>query len=442
MPHEATVEEVRSSRTPGPRLTKRQVLVIGLLLLIGIVNYLDRSTLAIANSTISGELGLSATDMGILLSVFSWSYAFAQLPAGPLLDRFGARTVLGIGLLVWSVAQGAGGLVRGMHDMLITRVVVGLGEGPMFPANAKVVSESFPKDRRGFPLGVTTSASTIGPAIAPPLLTWLMLTFGWRAMFITMGVVGVVLALAWLMLYRNPELQNNLDQAVDERHGLTSGGRRTWSFKEWFYLLRFRTTWSMIGGFIGVIYSIYLYLTWLPAYFEKAHGISIADVGVALIFPYVAGTLGMLGGGALGDVIARRAQNVTRARKWPVVLGLLVGGLCSLPAALTESTVMSIIWICCAQFFINMASSGAWAMAATLADERTTGSLGSLQNFGGYFGGAFAPLITGILLDATGSFVAALMIASLVAVAAAFLYAFGVNQPIPPYPGHTEGSAR
>lgn len=427
------------SIAPG-RLVRRQVLILGMLLLIGIVNYLDRSTLAIANSTIRNDLGLTATDMGLLLSAFSWSYAFAQLPAGPLLDRFGARTVLGVGLLVWSVAQAAGGLARGLGALLASRAVLGLGEGPMFPANAKVVSEHFAKENRGLPLGVTTSASTIAPMIAPPLLTGLMLAFGWRVTFAIAGGLGIVLALAWIALYRNPQQLAEVDQAVDARHGTSGpGSRPAWSFREWAFLLRFRTTWAMIGGFVGVIYSIYLYLTWLPAYLESERGLSIADVGWALVVPYLAGTVGMLLGGVFGDALSRRTTRQTRARKVPVVLGLAAGGLCTLPAAFASSTVAAIAWICLAQFFLNMASAGAWTMAATMTDERSTGSLGSLQNFGGYFGGAFAPLITGILVDRTDDFVAALVIASTVAVLAAFLYAFGVNKPIPAYSGQAVG---
>lgn len=335
-----------------PRLGRKQILVIGLLLLIGIVNYLDRSTLSIANSSISGELDLSATQIGLLLSVFSWSYAFAQLPVGPLLDRFGARTTLGIGLLLWSIAQGAAGLIQNFGQFLIARIALGLGEGPMFPANAKVVGETFSKEHRGRPIGVTNSASTIGPALAPPILTWLLLSFGWRTMFIVMGAAGVVLALAWLALYRNPERVAEVDRAVDARHGITgddaadaeggakaknAGARPSWSFKEWLFLLRFRTTWSMIGGWVGVIYSVYLYLTWLPAYLEKDRGFSLADLGWALVLPYVAGTIGQLFSGVFGDWMVAHTRNITRARKWPVVLGLAVGGAFSVPAALVAS---------------------------------------------------------------------------------------------------------
>jgi MFS family permease len=124
-----------------PRLRRIQWVAVTFLTLAGLVNYLDRSTLSIANHSVSGELGLSASQMGLLLSAFSFSYAFAQLPMGALLDRFGARLMLGVGMFVWSVAQFFGGLVQTLQQFLIARICLGIGEAPQFPAGAKVVSE-------------------------------------------------------------------------------------------------------------------------------------------------------------------------------------------------------------------------------------------------------------------------------------------------------------
>jgi MFS family permease len=406
-----------------------RVFTLVLLLLIGVVNYMDRSTLSIANQDISHDLGLGPVQIGLLLAVFSWSYAFAQLPAGPLLDRFGPRVVLGTGLLLWSAAQLVSGGVRSLQQFVGARLFLGIGEAPAFPANAKVVSAWFTQESRGLAVSIGNAASTVGPAIAPPVLTWLLLAFGWRAMFVATGVIGVVLALIWLALYRNPEVVAEVEAGRP-----AAPERAPWSFREWLWLLRHRTTWGMIFGWMGVIYSIYLYLTWLPAYLETSRHLSIAATGVALILPYVAGTVGQLLGGISGDMLMRTGMSTAAARKWPVCAGLVIGGLFTVPAALTSSTVLALACICGAQLFINVSSSGGWAMAASLADERMTASLGSLQNFGGYFGGAFAPLITGFIVAGTGSFVLALLLSSAVAVVAAVVYAVLVVRPIPAMP--------
>lgn len=395
-----------------------RIVLMVMLLLIGIVNYIDRSTLAIANHSVQHDFGIGPTEMGLLLSVFSWAYAFAQLPAGGLLDRFGTRRVLGGGLLLWSVAQAFCGLAANFKQMLFGRMFLGLGEAPAFPGGAKVVSEWWPRESRGLPVGLFNAASTIAPAIAPPLLTWLMLSYGWRTMFVVAGVVGIVLALIWFAVHRD----RRQVEAEDEPEPV--------SIKEWAGLLRHRTTWGMVLGFSGVIYSIYLYLTWLPAYLESERGLSVADTGIALVVPYLAGTLGMLAGGAFGDLLVRRGVPTMAARKIPICTGLVVGGLCTIPVALTPSTTLALVCISLAQFFMNSASAGAWSLAATAGSERITASLGSLQNFGGYFGGAFAPLITGIIVDQTGSFVLALLAASGIAIVAALSYAFLVGKPV------------
>jgi sugar phosphate permease len=187
----------------SPRLKRIQVVALSFLMLAGIVNYLDRSTLSIANHSVSQELNLSASQMGLLLSAFSLAYAFSQLPIGAMLDKFGARVMLGAGMFIWSVAQLAGGFVSSLQQFLVARVFLGLGEAPQFPAGAKVVSEWFAMRERGGPTGIFVASSTIGPALAPPILTILMLSFGWRMMFVIMGVLGIAVSVGWYLFYRN-----------------------------------------------------------------------------------------------------------------------------------------------------------------------------------------------------------------------------------------------
>jgi len=187
----------------SPRLRRIQWIALTFLTLAGIVNYLDRSTLSIANHSVSGELGLSASQMGLLLSAFSFAYAFSQLPVGAMLDRFGARVMLGLGMFVWSCAQLCGGLVHTLPQFLAARIALGIGEAPQFPAGAKVVSEWYALRERGRPTGIFTTSSTIGPALAPPILTVLLLSFGWRWMFVVMGVLGIAVSIGWYLIYRN-----------------------------------------------------------------------------------------------------------------------------------------------------------------------------------------------------------------------------------------------
>src|SRR5271166_417128 len=178
----------------SPRITTVQRTALVLLVLSGVVNYIDRATLAIANPLIRQDLGLSISDMGLLLSAFLWAYAFAQLPAGALVDRLGPRLMLTVSLGLWSIAQALGGVVQNFAQFFAARLLLGVGEAPQFPTSARVVRDWFNERERGFATGIWNSSSSLGTAISAPLLTVLMLTFGWRWMFAIMGIAGIVIA--------------------------------------------------------------------------------------------------------------------------------------------------------------------------------------------------------------------------------------------------------
>jgi sugar phosphate permease len=414
------------------RLARIQWIALAFLTLAGIVNYLDRSTLSIANHSVSTELGLSASQMGLLLSAFSFAYAFSQLPIGALLDRFGARLMLGLGMFVWSCAQLGGGLVQTLPQFLAARIALGIGEAPQFPAGAKVVSEWYALRERGRPTGIFTTSSTIGPALAPPVLTVLLLAFGWRWMFVVMGVLGIAVAIGWYLIYRNRAdvtLEPHEVRYLSEEEPLARAERRM-TFAEWRGLFGNATTWGMIFGFMGVIYMVWLYLTWLPAYLEHERHLSIAKTGWIVSIPYLFGTLGMLSSGFIADGLMARGMARMRSRKWPICCGLIGAAVFTVPAAYTPNLTLAIVYLSAAMYFVNLASGAAWALVAVAAPRHLVASLGSIQNFGGYFGGSFAPFITGVVVDRTHSFVDAFLISAGVSFAAALVYMFVVRVPI------------
>ncbi|GBD48854.1 MFS transporter [Methylopila sp. Yamaguchi] len=415
------------------RLVRIQWIAVAFLTVAGIINYLDRSSLSIANTAIREEMGLTPTEMGLLLSAFSLSYAFAQLPIGALLDRFGSRIMLGAGMFFWSLAQIACGLVGSFHQFLVARAVLGVGEAPQFPAGAKVVSEWFNVRDRGTPTGIFVGASTIGPCIAPPVLTALMLAFGWRWMFIITGLVGVIVAVGWYLLYRNrAEVDLTREETAHLEEGVDIGGvNRSLTFREWRGLFGYATTWGMILGFMGVIYMVWLYLTWLPSYLEHERGLSVARTGWVVAIPYLFGTLGMLCAGQIADRLYRAGAGLIASRKWPVCVGLLGGAAFTVPAAFTPSVAMAVVFLCFAMFFINMASAACWMMVSVISPQRQVASLGSIQNFGGYFAGSFAPVITGWIVQTTDSYVNALLASAVVAGVAAVAYLVLVRKPLP-----------
>jgi sugar phosphate permease len=414
------------------KIKRIQTAALTLLVIAGLINYFDRIALSIANPAVSAELNLSAAQMGLLLSAFSLPYAIAQLPLGVMLDRIGARIMLGAGLLLWSIAQLAGGFVHSLNQFIACRILLGVGEAPQFPAGAKVFSEWYALEERGTPTGIFVASSTVAPALAPPLLTAMMLAFGWRGMFIIMGVAGILAAIGWYALYRDRRDVALSAEEVDHLSGVdraaSEGNQMT--FAEWLGLFRERTTWGLALGFMGVIYMVFLYVTWLPAYLQQERGLSISESGWVLMIPFLGGTLGQLTSGYASDKLLARGFGPINSRKWPICIGLVFAAAFTVPAAYTPNLTMAILCLTLAMYFVNLASGGSWALVSVAAPRRLVASLGSVMNFGGYLAGAAAPLITGIVVDETGSFVNALLISACVALAGALAYILIVKAPI------------
>ena len=418
-------------RQASPRLRRFRALSLGLLVASGMVNMMDRSTLAIAAPLVRQDLGLSVQDMGMLLSAFLWTYAVAQLPIGALVDRAGPRLLLACGQIVWSVAQAACGLVGSFGQFFAARMVLGVGEAPQFPICARVVRDCFAPRDRGLPTGIFLTASTLGPALSAPFITWLMLSFGWRWMFAIMGLAGIAVALVWFAFYRNPA---KLALDADDRRYLAEDetiSARHITFAEWRSLFAHRTTWGMVLGFFGVIYLVWVYTAWLPGYLEMQRHMSIPHTGLIAAIPFLFGTLGSLCGGRLVDRLAASGLAPINACKYPAAIGLAGMALLTGAAALVDSNTLAVGLMCGALFIGFGGMSGSWAMVSVAAPKNTVASLGSLMNCGGYFGGALAPMVTGMVVQSTHSFVPALLTATVIGLAGAACYLLGVTKPLP-----------
>ncbi len=414
-----------------PKVKSIQRAALAMLVVAGAVNYIDRATLAVANPLIREELGLSISQMGYLLSAFLWSYAFSQLPTGAMVDKLGPRRLLTVGLSLWSLAQLLGGLVNSFNQFFAARLLLGVGEAPQFPTGARVVRDWFNPRDRGLATGIFNCASTLGTAIALPLLTFLMLTFGWRATFVIMGVAGLLVAMAWFALYRDPK---NVALTAEETAYRTEDDppdqRTEVTFREWKLLFRFRTTWGMILGYFGCIYLTWIYAAWLPGYLEIERHMSVKATGIAAAIPFACGVVGGVLGGYLADVLVRRGVSPINSRKYPAAIALLGTSACTLAAAYVTSNTVAVMFISASLFLVYVTSTCAWALSSVAAPTNCTASIGAMQNFGGYLGGALAPTVTGLIVQSTGSFVLALVVGAVIGVASAASYLFVVHDPI------------
>jgi MFS transporter, ACS family, L-galactonate transporter len=396
-------------------LRRHQTVTLSLLFLAGVVNFLDRSSLSVANSTVRAEMHLSGTQMGWLLSAFSLAYGLAQLPLIGLLDRAGTRSVLGGGLVIWSAAQMLTGLVRSFPIFIVLRVLLGAGEAPFYPAGVRSTREWFTSATRARAMAVMSSSQTLGLALAPPFLTWIMLSVGWRKMFVVLGIAGLFAAAAWIAFHR---------------------ARRDTPFREpeppqssiapeaaWKALIRQRTVWGMMLGWGGVNYTVWLYVAWLPGYLETQRHLSLSRSGLVAAVPFLAGALGMYASGFLSDWLARTGVPLTTVHRSNLVVGMVISAASTFLVARSTTTTQAVAGISMALFFIHFGGTSGWGYVQTVSPLRYVASLGALQNFASFMIASAAPVLTGWLLDRTHSFSIALGVCSAVTLLGALSYA-------------------
>jgi sugar phosphate permease len=418
--------------TASQRIKRSQRSTLLLLVVSNALNYVDRSTVAIANPLIRRDLGLSLAEMGLVLSAFLWTYSFMQLPIGALVDRFKPRLMLATGLVIWSVAQALGGMAANFSQMVATRVGLGVGESAQFPASLRVLRDWYNKGDRGFATGIFSTGSSIGTAISAPLLTWLMLTLNWRWMFAIMGIAGLTLAIGWYLSYRNV-------QEVALTHGeqiyLTDGEdiktqSRHVTFREWLCLLKFRSTWGILLGVGCYTYFVTFYFSWLPTYLEMDRHMSISKTGVIAALPFLFGILGSICGGLLVDFLAKRRFSATDSSRLPCICGVLAAAVFTIGAAKAQSNTIAVACMSATVFFLYLNIAAAWTLAAAVAPRSYVASMAGFKGFGGYVGGALAPTVTGVLAQTTQSFESALLLSAATGVLAALCFWFLVRGPI------------
>jgi len=413
------------------RVARIQLFAVAILSLAGVVNYIDRGSLAIANTTIRAGLGISATRMGVLLSIFSLAYAVSQLPMGILLDRFGERVVLGAGMFLWSLTQTATGLVRGFSSFFAARIGLAVGESPFVVSAVKSVNDWFGVRDRATPMGIVNASTTLGQAIAPPILTVTMLAFGWRGMFMIIGVPGLLLSIVWYAFYRDRD-RTTLDEAEQAYLSSVPRGKASGiSLSQWLGLFRLRTMWGMMLGFGGINYTVWLYMSWMPNYLEAEHHISIAATGIIAIIPFLCGAVGMMLSGILADLLVRRGLPAIRTHRTLLVIGMTCSALCTLLVEHIPGATGAAFAIGMALFFTYLAGNSGWGLVQSIAPSGIVASVGTIQNFGSFICASFAPILTGWLLDRTHSFHLTLTICAMVSLLGAFSYLVIVKDPIP-----------
>lgn len=433
-----------TTETPGQgladgRRTQVRWSVIALLFVITTINYADRATFSIAGQSASVDLGLGPVAMGYILSAFAWSYVVAQIPGGALLDRFGTKRIYVAALVLWSfftMTQGFAGAFTGLSAavfLFAMRFLMGLAEGPSFPANARIVAAWFPGSERGTASAIFNSAQYFSLVAFAPLMGWLVHSFGWQSVFFVMGAIGMVAAFFFARFIHAPTDHPRINKA--EFDYIESGGgmvrledktaTRGAAFN-WTNLKQVLTSRMLLGVYLGqycIVTLTYFFSTWFPIYLVQERGMTILEAGFAAAAPALSGFIGGLAGGVISDRILKTTGSLTVARKTPLLIGMLLAT--AIIACNFVSEPWLVLTIMAVAFFGKGVASLGWAVVSDTSPKELAGVTGGVFNTFGNVAGIVTPIVIGYIVAATGSFQWALVYVGAHCVVAILAY-FGI----------------
>jgi MFS family permease len=383
-----------------------------LLALAVFINYIDRGNLSIAASTIKEELHISASQLGVLLAAFFWTYTAMQFISGWLVDRFDVNLVLAAGFLLWSVATAATGLVHGIVLLMVMRLILGVGESVAFPSCSKILAGHLPEHHRGFANAVVSGGLKFGPAVGTLGAGLLMARYGWRPVFVGIGLVSLIWLPAWAKwMPRGPGLARPVTAT---RSGYVA-------------ILTQRSFWGAAAGHFSSNYLLYLSVTWLPFYLQRERNLSLQTMSKVAALYFLIDAIACISTGAIADFFIRRGHSCTRVRKSAMATGHLTAAIALAGLALAGSDTY-LAWMMAVGAGCGMSGAGVFAFTQTLAGPETAGRWCGLQNGFANFAGVLCPALTGRIVDKTGHFSAAFAIAAAIMAAGALAWVFGVGR--------------
>ena len=401
------------------RMTRFRWIVIALIFFITIVNYIDRSAISYGIGDIARDLNFSQHDRdilsGFILAAFSIGYMLTTFLGGIFADRHGARITLFWAALMWSIAIGFTGLAVSFTMLAGSRVLLGVAEGPNFPAMNRGVADWLSSRERAIALSNSLVAVPLALAIGAPIITQLIIHVGWRGMFIVLMILGVAWLPLWWFLFRDfPEHSRFVNRAELEhiRDGKLMNQaaeseiinkRRRHMQGMWKFLLSNPTLLANDWSFFVFGYYLFFFMTWLPTYLEKAYHLDLKQVGVFAILPWLTAALLLWGFGYLSDALLRRTGSLRISRSHPIWISQLLAGLCILPVIFVHNLTVMLIFISLAVGLSMSANAAFYAVNVDVAKERAGTALGVMDTFFA-ISGFVAPLVTGWVVGATHSF--------------------------------------
>src|SRR5262245_32215909 len=376
--------------------------VLGLLCLMYLITYVDRVTIATAAPEIRRQLGLSNTQLGVVLSAFGYPYLLCQIFGGWIGDRFGPRRTLFLCGLIWAAATILTGLTGGLVALFFVRVLLGVGEGATFPVATRAMQMWTPPGRRGFAQGITHAFARFGNAVTPPIVAWLIALVTWRGSFVTLGLLSLIWVFTWIWYFRDTPSEH-AGVTPQELERLPNRGvavKREHARVPWGRLARRMMPVTIVYFCYG--WTLWLYLNWLPSFFLNQYRLDLRKSALFASAVFFAGVVGDWLGGEISDGILKRTGNVRTARLSVVTLGFLGSFVCLLPMFATRDLTLIALALGAAFFFAELVIGPMWAIPMDIA-PKYSGTASGIMNSGSALAAILSPAAFGFIADLTGN---------------------------------------
>jgi ACS family D-galactonate transporter-like MFS transporter len=425
-----------SDSTATPR-TRKRFIVLALLFGCVWINYMNRTNISIAGTTMRDDLGIDPLKMGLIFSAFSWTYGWLQIPGGAMVDVFRTRKFYAVIMFFWSAMTTLTGFANSLASLIGMRLGLGLFQAPSYPAHNKMVTRWLPTNERATAIAVYTSAQFLVLAFMPIIFVGMMNAVSWRGLFIITGLVSILGSFAMYAIYRDPKDHKSVNQAeldyIEEGGGLVHDGgdvkpetpKEKFNWADLAEAFKHRKLWGVyIGQFcLGSLFVFFL--TWFPFYLKDTRGLSLESMGWWVMIPPLGAFVGVLLSGTLSDLLVKRGVSPGTSRKIPVLCGMVLGSSI-IGANYTDSTGVVVFFMTIALFGNGLASI-AWVFISSIAPIRCMGLVGGVFNFIGNLAGISLPIIVGYLAQ-DGNFESGLMYIAVVSIIGFCSYLFLVGK--------------
>src|SRR5690348_3364888 len=380
-----------------------------------------RFAFGVAAPTLMTLYHLSPKTMGYVLSGWNWSYTGTLFLIGLIVDRFGPWIVMGIGSVIWGLSTLALPLASAAVSLFLMRMLFGFGHSMLFPSVAASVSREFSFKERTRAIAVVHSGNPVGLAMGAVIAAFILAHLGWKAVFYCLGAGSLLWTLAWFYLYP--------DRHIGRRRSGEGGGANINEHRRvpWISLFLHRSTWGIALGQMGYLYAYFFFITWLPAYLVLDRKMTLLKSGVIAALPFWVGVFCTLGGGWLGDYLIERGVSLTVSRKSIIGIGLSASTATVIAAVFVQQAWLAVTLLTLCVAFLRTTTGSVNSLPNDLAPPAAVASLTAIQNLFGNLAGMLAPIVTGYLVDSTGSFVASFIVAGAMALFGALSFVFIVG---------------